>query len=147
MHESAQKSLNSLAVICTWYCPIICDDINRHAKTVHDLFDEFDRLGHCYRSGRLYFNPLCELIHCNEDMCESTFSFLERTYQIQAPCGKRPRNGYGLQLMRWHKFLAGEELATFTPMYDRVNVRYGSGPTEPLRYVLLMRDFAPEWLL
>jgi hypothetical protein len=33
-------------------------------------------------------------------MCESTFSFLERSYQMHPPCGERPGNRYGLQLMR-----------------------------------------------
>jgi hypothetical protein len=31
----------------------------------------------------LYFNQFCELIHCYEDVCESTLAFLEWTYQIQ----------------------------------------------------------------
>jgi hypothetical protein len=29
-------------------------------------------------------------------------------------------------------FLAGKKLATFTPTYDRIGVRYGSEPKEPL---------------
>jgi hypothetical protein len=37
---------------------------------------------------------------CNEDVCESTFGFLKRTFQIQPPCRKRPGNRYGLQLLR-----------------------------------------------
>jgi hypothetical protein len=30
--------------------------------------------------------PIDLFIHCNKDMCESFFSFLKRTYQIQPPC-------------------------------------------------------------
>jgi hypothetical protein len=60
-----------------------------------------------------YFDPLCEFLHCNEDVCESTFSFLERTYQIQPLCGERPGNRYGLQLMGQHVFLVRKKLMTF----------------------------------
>jgi hypothetical protein len=49
---------------------------------VHDLLDEFYRLGYCNRGGRLYFDPSYEFIHYYEDVCESTFCFLEWTYQI-----------------------------------------------------------------
>jgi hypothetical protein len=30
--------------------------------------------------------PIDLFIHCNKDMCESFFSFLKRTYQIQPSC-------------------------------------------------------------
>jgi hypothetical protein len=36
---------------------------------------------------QVYFNQLCEFIHYDEDVCKSTFSILERTYQIEPPCG------------------------------------------------------------
>jgi hypothetical protein len=56
-----------------------------------------------------------EFIHYNKDVCESTFSFLERTYQTQPPCRERPSNRYGLQLMRRHMLLASKKLTTLTP--------------------------------
>jgi hypothetical protein len=59
--------------------PIIGDNIVGYAKFVHDLLDEF------------HFDPLCEFIHCNDDVCESTFDFLEWTYQIQPPKLKKAR--------------------------------------------------------
>jgi hypothetical protein len=79
--------------------PIINNDVVRHAKYVYDFFDEFHCLGRCDRGSGLYFNLLHELIHCDEDMCESIFIFLEQTSQIQPPCGERTSNGYSLQLM------------------------------------------------
>jgi hypothetical protein len=62
--------------------PIISDNVVGYTKYVHDLFDKFHYLGRCYLCGKLYFDPLCEFIHCYEDVCESTFSFLKWTYQI-----------------------------------------------------------------
>jgi hypothetical protein len=35
----------------------------------------------------------------------------------------------------------GEELATFTPTYDRISVRYGGGPKEPLPICLTHERF------
>jgi hypothetical protein len=61
----------------------------------------------------LYFNPFGELIHYPEDVCESTFDFLEQTYQIYPLSREGPGNWYGLQLVRWHEFLASEKLASF----------------------------------
>jgi hypothetical protein len=60
--------------------PVIGDNIIENAKHVHDFFDELHHLGRCNGSCRLYFDPLCEFIHCDEDVCEFTFSFLKRTY-------------------------------------------------------------------
>jgi hypothetical protein len=51
-------------------------------EPVHDLRDEFHRLGSHYGSHRLRFDTLSELVHYYEDMCESSFSFFKRTYQI-----------------------------------------------------------------
>jgi hypothetical protein len=92
--------------------PIISDNVIGNAKPAHDFFDEFHCLAHCDRSDRLYFDPLCEFINCDEDVCEYTFSFLERTYQIQPPCIEMPGNRYGLQLMRRRMFLVSEKLTT-----------------------------------
>jgi hypothetical protein len=75
---------------------IISDDVVGHTKHVHDLIDEFHFLGYYDGGSRLNFDPFCELVNCNEDMCESTFSFLERTYQIQSLGRERPGHGYGL---------------------------------------------------
>jgi hypothetical protein len=96
--------------------PINGDSVIGNTKHVHDFFDELHRLGRCNGSDRLYFDPLCEFIHIDEDVCEFTFSFLKRTYQIQPPCGERPGNGYDMQFMRRHVFLARKKLTTFTPM-------------------------------
>jgi hypothetical protein len=65
-------------------------------------------------------------------MCESTFSFLKWTYQIKPPCGERPSDRYGLQLMRQHVFLVSEKLTTFTLTNKGVGVGCISGPKEPL---------------
>jgi hypothetical protein len=62
--------------------PVIGDNVIGNAKLVHDFSDELHHRGHCNGGGRLYFDPLCELIHNDEDVCESTFSLLETTYQI-----------------------------------------------------------------
>jgi hypothetical protein len=62
--------------------PVIGDNVIGNTKPLHNFFDELHRLGRYNGSSRLYFDPLCEFIHCDEDVFESTFSFLERTYQI-----------------------------------------------------------------
>jgi hypothetical protein len=72
--------------------PIIDDNVIGNAKPVHDFFDELHHIGRCNGSGRLYFDPLCEFIHSDEDLCESTF----KTSQIQPLCGERLCNRYGL---------------------------------------------------
>jgi hypothetical protein len=63
--------------------PIISDNIVGHTKPVHDLSDEFHHLSSSNRSCMPYFDPFYEFIHYYEDVCESTFGFLEWTYQIQ----------------------------------------------------------------
>jgi hypothetical protein len=45
---------------------------------------------------------------------------------------KGPVNGYGLQLMRRHMFLASKKLATITLTFARVGVRHSGEPKEPL---------------
>ena len=67
---------------CSKLGSIIGDNIIGYAEPVHDLVDEFHVLGSCYGSCRLSFDPFGELIHRYEDVCESTFSFIEWTYQI-----------------------------------------------------------------
>jgi hypothetical protein len=126
--------------------PITSSNIIWHTKPVHDFFDEFYHLG-CYDwSGRLYFEPFHEFIHCHKDVCESTFSFIERTYQIQPPCGERPGNRYGLQLTRQYVFLASEKLATFTSTDWELASDTTVGQKDPCLYALPMRDLAPTWL-
>jgi hypothetical protein len=63
------------------------------------ISDEFPSLSSCYGRNRLCFNSFGELVHCYEDVCESTFSFLEWTYMIQPPGRERPGDRYGLELM------------------------------------------------
>jgi hypothetical protein len=53
-----------------------------YTKSVHDLLDEFHCLSHYNGGGSLHFDLFCEFIHYYEDVCESTFGFLEWTYQI-----------------------------------------------------------------
>jgi hypothetical protein len=65
--------------------PIINDNIVGYAKLINNLSDEFLCLGRYNGGGKLYFDPFYEFIHNYEDMCESIFVFLERTYQIQPP--------------------------------------------------------------
>jgi hypothetical protein len=57
---------------CSELSPIIDDNVIGNAKPVNDFFDELHRLGRCNGSGRLYFDPLCEFIHYDKDVCEST---------------------------------------------------------------------------
>jgi hypothetical protein len=118
---------------------IIIDNVVRHAKPVHDLSDEFHCFGSCDGNCRLYFDIFYEFIHCYEDVCESTFDFLEWTYQIQPPCGKRSCDRYGLELMGWYMFLASEELASFIVTDQGVGIRYNSGPIKSLHI-----GFAPS---
>jgi hypothetical protein len=67
---------------------IIGDNVVEYAKQVHDLLDEFHCLS-CYNGGgELHFDPLYEFIHYYENVFESTFDFLEWTYQIQAQVEK-----------------------------------------------------------
>jgi hypothetical protein len=82
------------------------------------------------------FTSIHFMIHCNEDMCESAFSFLKWTYQIKPPCGERPSDRYDLQLMRRHVFLASKKLTTFTLTNKGVGIEYGSGPKEPMHVCL-----------
>jgi hypothetical protein len=55
------------------------------------ISDEFYCLSCCDGGDRLRFDPFCEFIHYDEDMCDSTFSFLEMTYQILPPMWKKAR--------------------------------------------------------
>jgi hypothetical protein len=77
---------------------VVGDNIIQYAKLVHDLSDEFHDLSSCYGNCQLCFDPFGELIHCYEDVCESTFSFLKWTYQIQPPYRERLGDRYGLKL-------------------------------------------------
>jgi hypothetical protein len=61
---------------------VVSDYIIGVSKPVHDISDEFHGLSIRYGSCRLYFDPFGELMHRYQDLCESTFSFLEWTYQI-----------------------------------------------------------------
>jgi hypothetical protein len=62
--------------------PIIGDNVVGYIKSMHDFLDEFHCHGHYNGGGGLHFDPLCEFIHGYEDVHESTFDFLEWTYQI-----------------------------------------------------------------
>jgi hypothetical protein len=117
-------------------CPIISDKVVGYAKLVRDLLDEFHRLGSYNGSCGLYLDPFYEFIHFNKDVCESTFGFLEWTYQIQPPCRKRLGDRYGLELMGRYVFLVSKELATFTTTDQGVGIRVGSGPIKalPIRF-------------
>jgi hypothetical protein len=101
---------------CSKLCSIVDDYIIVDAKPIHDLMDEFHWLGCCYRSHQLFFDPFGELVHCYEDVCETSFDFSKWIYQIQPPCRKWPGDWYGLQLTGWDMFLTSEILATFTAM-------------------------------
>jgi hypothetical protein len=67
---------------CSKLSPVISDDIVENVKYVHDLFHEFQCLSRGYGCSRLDFDPFGELLNYNEGVCEPTFSFFERTYQI-----------------------------------------------------------------
>jgi hypothetical protein len=58
--------------------------------------------------------------------------FLNGPIKTRPHAKKRLGNWYGLELMRWHMFLASKKLAPFTTMDQGVSVRYGGGPIEPL---------------
>jgi hypothetical protein len=80
-------------------------------------------LSRCDRSYLIYFYPFGELIHHYEGVCESTFSFIEWTYEIQPPCRERQSDRYGLELMGQHMFLVSKILATFTVTNQGVSLR------------------------
>jgi hypothetical protein len=126
--------------------PIISDNIIGNTKLVHDFFDGFHCLGRCDSSDRLYFDPLCEFIHCNEDVCESTFSFLECTYQIQPPGRKMLSNRYGLQLMNSMCFWWAKNWQSSYWWTRESASNTAVGQKNPYLYVLPTRDLAPMWL-
>jgi hypothetical protein len=52
---------------------IISNDIIRDTELVHDI-------------SWFCFDPLGKLVYCHEDVCETTFSLFEWTYQVLPPC-------------------------------------------------------------
>ena len=66
----------------------IYDDSIRHAEAVHNVLDELDCFGCAIFCEWFIFNPLGELINCYEDVLETAFCFLERSYLIQPPAGE-----------------------------------------------------------
>jgi hypothetical protein len=111
---------------------IVSNYVIRDAELIHGLFDKFHCLGYCYRCFWLRFDAFGELVHCYEDMCESTIDFFEGTYQIPPPCRKGPGDQYGLQLIGRNVFVASKILATFTVTNQGVGIRNSRGPIKPL---------------
>jgi hypothetical protein len=62
--------------------PIITDNVVGDAEHVHGLFDELNCFHGCDEGSWLHFDPFCECVHCDKDVCEATLCFLKRTYQI-----------------------------------------------------------------
>jgi hypothetical protein len=67
---------------CSEPSPIIDDNVVEYAKSIRDLLDEFHCLSRYNGGGGLHFDPLYEFIHCYDVGHQSTFGFLEWTYQI-----------------------------------------------------------------
>jgi hypothetical protein len=142
MPKSAQKSLNSLAV--NWVPLSVIMLLGM--PNWYIISDEFYHLSSCNGGDGLDFDPFCEFIQCYRDVCDSTFVFFEWTYQIKPPCWKRPSDGYGLKLMRWHMLPTSKKLALFTTVDQRVGIRYDSGPVEPMPVWFAYKRVAPTWL-
>jgi hypothetical protein len=93
--------------------PIIGDNVFTYAKPVYDLIDEFHCLGSYNGGSRLYFDPLCEFVHCNEDVCEFNFSF--QTDLIDpAPM---------LRKAKWSVWFAIDEMAHVSGEWKTNNLR------------------------
>jgi hypothetical protein len=78
MPESTQKSLNSLTVNRVPLSVIML----LGTQNLYMISQMNSTALATDGGGRLHFDPFCEFIHCDEDVCESSFSFLEQTYQI-----------------------------------------------------------------
>ena len=92
----------------------ICDDSIGHAKAVHNVLDEHDYFGCAVFCEWIEFNPLGELVNCYEDVLETAFFLLERSYLIQPSIGERPSRWDADEVMSWHMSLSCEHLTTFT---------------------------------
>jgi hypothetical protein len=57
---------------------------------MHDVLDELDCFGCAIFYEWLVLDPFGELVNSHEDVLETAFSFLERSYLIQPPAGKWP---------------------------------------------------------
>ena len=56
---------------------------------MHNVLDELDCFGCAVFYEWFVFNPFGELVNCYEDVLETAFCFLERSYLIQPPVGER----------------------------------------------------------
>ena len=62
--------------------------------------------------------PLGELVDRYEQVSEAAQALFEGPYHVEAPGHKRPRDGDGLELLRWQMSLPSVELASLTPVDD-----------------------------
>jgi hypothetical protein len=76
---------------------IISDDAMRIAVPKDDLLQEASGSRTVALGDWFNFNPLCELIDCDQEMCETSTGSLERSNHIQPPDRKRPSEGDGIQ--------------------------------------------------
>ena len=92
---------------------VVSDDAVRHAVPSSDVGDE------CYGSRPvqlldwLCFDPLCEFVHGDKQMCQAATGCLERAHHVQSPDGKGPGDGDGLECRSRQVLLRAEDLASF----------------------------------
>jgi hypothetical protein len=60
----------------------ICDDSIGHAEAMHEVLNELDYFGYAVFFEWLVLDPFSELVNSHEDVLETAFSFLERSYLI-----------------------------------------------------------------
>src|SRR6266540_2960253 len=76
--------------------------------------EELFGLGGCDRGDRFGFNPLCELVDSDEEVCIATWCFLQGTDHVKAPYCKRTSDWDGLQLLCRYVYLSSKELTSLT---------------------------------
>jgi hypothetical protein len=72
-------------------CTIIREYLVRYAKTHYNAPQKFDYVFFGYPAYWLGFNPLCESINRYNQKSVTTLGSWERTQDVDALCGKLPR--------------------------------------------------------
>src|SRR5438128_2283825 len=85
---------------------IIRDNPVWNAESNHNVLEELLHFGSCDCGVRFGFNPLGEFVDGDEEMCETTRRYLQRTDHVENPDCKRPSDQDSLQLLRRHMYLS-----------------------------------------
>ena len=114
------------------FVSFVGDDAVWHTIPSSDVDDE------CYGSRPvqlfdwLCFDPLCELVHGDKQMCQAGAGCLERDHHVQSPDGKGPGKGNGLECRSRQVLLGTENLASSAALDYLFGIFQGSRPKETM---------------